>query len=187
MILFLGDIILFYVALWLMLLVRYFELPTQDLISLHLLPFSILFAVWISVFYIAGLYEKHTLILRSKIGNKVLSSQIVNSAIAFLFFYLIPYFGITPKTNLFIYIIISFGLTILWRSFVFPTFEVKNKQNAILIGTGEEMRELENEVNNNPRYDLYFVSSVDIDEAGSVDFQEEIGRASCRERVSSPV
>jgi exopolysaccharide biosynthesis polyprenyl glycosylphosphotransferase len=173
-ILFLGDIILFYVALWLMLLVRYFELPTQDLISLHLLPFSILFAVWISVFYIAGLYEKHTLILRSKIGNKVLSSQIVNSAIAFLFFYLIPYFGITPKTNLFIYILISFGLTILWRSFVFPTFEVKNKQNAILIGTGEEMRELENEVNNNPRYDLYFVSSVDIDEAGSVDFQEEI-------------
>jgi FlaA1/EpsC-like NDP-sugar epimerase len=129
-ILFLGDIILFYVALWLMLLVRYFELPTQDLISLHLLPFSILFAVWISVFYIAGLYEKHTLILRSKIGNKVLSSQIVNSAIAFLFFYLIPYFGITPKTNLFIYILISFGLTILWRSFVFQIrfCRCKNKE-----------------------------------------------------------
>jgi exopolysaccharide biosynthesis polyprenyl glycosylphosphotransferase len=172
--LFLGDIILFYVALWTMLFVRYDGWPSGEIFSLHAIPFSILFLVWIAVFYIAGLYEKHTLILKSRIGSTVLNAQIVNSAIAFLFFYLIPYFGITPKTNLFIYLVISLALTIGWRSFIFPTFEVKKRQNAFLVGTGSEMRELEQEVNNNYRYNLYFLSSVDLDEAGSFDFQEEI-------------
>lgn len=174
LLLFLGDIILFYVALWIMLFVRYDGWPSGEIFSLHAIPFSILFLVWIAVFYIAGLYEKHTLILKSRIGGTVLNAQIVNSAIAFLFFYLIPYFGITPKTNLFIYLILSFALTIAWRSFLYPSFEVKKRQNAILIGSGEEMHELEQEVNNNSRYNLYFISSMDIDEVGSFDFQEEI-------------
>jgi len=174
LLLFAGDIVSFSVALWVMLLVRYLELPSSELWRVHVAPFSLLFLVWVVVFFIAGLYEKHTLILKSKIAGTIFNAQITNSAIAVLFFYLIPYFGITPKTNLFIYLVLSFALTIAWRSFVFPIFEVKKRQNAILIGTGEEMHELEIEVNNNFRYNLYFISSVDIDQMGSVDFQEEI-------------
>jgi len=126
------------------------------------------------VFFIAGLYEKHTLILKNRIGNTILNSQLVASFLSVLFFYLIPYFGITPKTNLFIFLIISLFLIYLWRQYVFPVFEVVEKQNAILIATGEEMAELEREVNNNSRYDMKFISSVDIEELDSLDFKEEI-------------
>ena len=169
-----GDIVAFYISLWLMLLVRFSEFPKQDAFKNHFVPFSILFIVWIAVFFIAGLYEKHTLILKSRIGNIILNSQIANIFIAVLFFYLIPYFGITPKTNLFIYLLISFFLVSLWRLHIFPSFEGKNKEKAILIGSGAEIKELEQEVNNNTRYNLQFISSIDLDEIGSFDFKEEV-------------
>lgn len=167
-----------------MLLIRYLQTPSSELFSTHASPFTFLFAVWIIVFYIAGLYEKHTLILKGKIGPLVLQSQIINCAIAFLFFYLIPFFGITPKTNLFIYLVVSFLLLVVWRTFLFPSLEFKKKQNAILIGSGSEMRELEKEVNGNSRYGIYFLSSVDLDETASLDFQEEIIKRVYSENVS---
>jgi lipopolysaccharide/colanic/teichoic acid biosynthesis glycosyltransferase len=48
------------------------------------------------------------------------------------------------------------------------------KQKGIIVGSGEEMKELLEEVNNNPRYGLEFISSVDLDRASGVDFQDEI-------------
>jgi len=169
-----GDILSFYIALWAMLLVRHLTWPGGELWSSHAVPFSFLLVVWLIVYFIAGLYEKHTLILKSKVGGVILNAQIANSAIAFLFFYLIPYFGITPKTNLFIFLLFSFFLMLFWRVNLYHILEPRKKQNAIIIGTGDEMRELEQEVNNNPRYGLNFISSVDIDAMESVDFKEEI-------------
>src|SRR3989344_2807438 len=97
-----GDTLFFLVALWLTLLLRNVEPPSQELFLTHLLPFSLLFAVWVIVFYIAGLYEKHTAILKSKLPNILANTQLINSSLAVIFFYLIPFFGITPKTILFI-------------------------------------------------------------------------------------
>lgn len=169
-----GDVFSFFLALWAMLLLRYLEIPSMDLLYLHLTPFSILFVVWIIVFFIAGLYEKHTMILKSKIGSNILNAQIANSILALLFFYAIPYFGITPKTNLIIDLVLSISIVLVWRLYVFPKFEVKTKEKAILIGSGVEMRELADEVNRNSRYELQFISSIDLDNISSIDFTEEI-------------
>lgn len=174
LVLFLGDIAFFYVSLWVTLFVRFLRVPENTLVTNHMSAFSILFIVWIAVFFIAGLYEKHTLILRSKIPSLVLSAQVMNSALAVLFFYLIPYFGITPKTNLFIYLFVSFVLIVLWRLELFPALASQKKQRGILIGSGEEMRELRDEVNHNPRYNLEFISSIDLEKIEGLDFQKEI-------------
>ena len=186
-ILFLGDILFFFVALWLTLFVRYGELPTQDLLVSHLTPFSILFLSWVVVFFIAGLYEKHTRILKSRLPSVIFNAQVTNSIIAVLFFYFIPYFGITPKTNLFIYLFVSFALVLLWRLYLVPSLGFRKRENAILIGSGEEMKELKEEVNNNPRYNLKFISSVDLNEVDSLDFQDEILKTIYSEGVSSIV
>src|SRR3989338_9457352 len=108
--LFLGDFSSFVVALWLSLFLRSFEIPSQDLFLTHLLPFSLLFVLWILVFYIAGLYDKHTAILKSKLPSILANTQIANSTLAVAFFYFVPFFGITPKTILFIYLLVSFIL-----------------------------------------------------------------------------
>lgn len=190
LILFLGDIIFFSIALWITLLVRYFDIPDKKILIDHFVPFSFIFIIWILVYFIAGLYEKHTLILRNKLPSVIFNAQIINSILAVLFFYFIPYFGITPKTNLFVYLIISLGLIFFWRVKIVPFIGFKKKEKAILIGSGEEMIELRNEINNNPRYNLEFVSFIDlnkIDNIDDIDFRDEIINRIYSENIKSVV
>ena len=172
--LFLGDILLLYFSLWSALAIREWQLPSSHIWGLHFWPFTLIIAIWILVFFISGLYEKHTLILKSRLPSTVFNAQIANSFIAVLFFYFIPYFGITPKTTLFIYLIISFGFILLWRIYGDRFLHPSVKQKGIIVGSGEEMKELLEEVNNNPRYGLEFISSVDLNRVSGMDFQEEI-------------
>jgi exopolysaccharide biosynthesis polyprenyl glycosylphosphotransferase len=173
LVLFAGDIVVFYCSLWLALLFRHGDMPAGAEYVTHAVPFTILFLIWVLVFFIAGLYEKHTTILKSRLPFIIFNAQMVNSILAVLFFYLIPYFGITPKITLFIYLVVSFVLVVSWRH-AFSFLGGRKRQPAILIGSGGEMHELMREVNDNPRYGLGFVSSIDLNEVDGVDFEREI-------------
>jgi hypothetical protein len=174
LVLLIGDVLFFLVSLWLTLLFRNVELPSRELFLAHLAPFSLLFIAWVVVFYIAGLYEKHTVILRSKLPNVLGVTQVTNSALAVIFFYFVPIFAITPKTVLFIYLFVSFALILFWRTYGYFSLGRKRVDNAILIGSGEEMKDLLNEVNGNPIYNLNFVSSIDLNRIDKNGFWEEI-------------
>ncbi|PIP86889.1 hypothetical protein COW81_03195 [Candidatus Campbellbacteria bacterium CG22_combo_CG10-13_8_21_14_all_36_13] len=174
LILLVGDIFMLYLSLWVALFLRYGNIPDSHILSTHIVPFSILFAVWIIVFFIAGLYEKHTLLLKSKIPDIVLSAQITNSIIAFLFFYFIPYFVITPKTNLFISLCFSFLFVIVWRNAYIKFFSVERRQKGILVGSGQELRDLEKEIDENNRYNIDLVSTIDLDTVDFSNFHKEI-------------
>ncbi|MSU45391.1 MAG: exopolysaccharide biosynthesis polyprenyl glycosylphosphotransferase [Candidatus Zambryskibacteria bacterium] len=175
LVLFLGDLVSLLLALWLMLFLRYAEIPALFKIMQHLVPFSFLFIVWVLIFFIAGLYEKQAVLLKNKLYATLLRAEVINCVIAVLFFYFISYFGITPKTNLFIYLVVSFILVFGWRMYLYPVIGGgRKKQKAILIGSGEEMEELKNEINNNFRYGLFFTSVVDLNNASSINFKGEI-------------
>lgn len=173
-VLFFGDIFFFTLSLFVALWVRFAQFPTIERFATHIIPFSILFIVWVLVYFIAGLYEKHTLILKSKLPSIIFNAQIANSILAIVFFYFIPVFGITPKTILFIYLFISFVAILLWRLYGVLLFSSKEKQPALLIGAGSEMKELLHEVNGNSRYDIFFISSIDVSEMDFVDIQEDV-------------
>lgn len=174
LVLFVGDLILLYAGLWLALAFRYWTLPSKEILYLHLSPFTIIISVWLIVFFISGLYEKHTLLLKSRLPQTVFNAQIINSFIAVFFFYFIPYFGITPKTNLFIYLLFSFVLILVWRIYGDKTFHPSVKERGIIIGSGSEMKELKDEINNNPGYALEFVSFIDLNDIEGLDFKEEV-------------
>lgn len=174
LILFLGDMIVFMVALWATLVVRNFEIPSEKLYYNHLLPFTILFIVWFLVFFIFGLYEKHTLLLKNRIPALIFNAQVTSSIIALFFFYFFPFFSIAPKRILFLDLIITFLLLVFWRMVLMPKFWFGRRQKALLVGSGDEIRELRDEVNNNPRYRLRFVSSIDLDKIDGIDFKDEI-------------
>ncbi len=155
-----GDLASFILALWLTLTVRYFALPGSELIESHFGPFLILSGVWLLVFYIGGLYDKHTSFLKSLIFSRILNIQVVNIVIAAFLFMVVP-FGITPKTNLVIYLIISVCLITTWRMYLFRYFSPKLQHKAILIADGPEAIELVDEINNNDRYNYTFVRLID--------------------------
>jgi exopolysaccharide biosynthesis polyprenyl glycosylphosphotransferase len=169
-----GDLVIFIFSLWLSLVFRYLEFPNQITFVKHFAPFSILFLIWCLTFFIAGLYEKHTTFFKSRLPSKVLNAQIFNILLAIVFFYFIPYFGIAPKTILFIYIVISLTLIFFWRVYGQKVFGLKNKEGAMILGRNPEMEILLQEVNNNPRYGLEFISFFDLDKINGSDFQKDI-------------
>ncbi len=142
-ILFLGDICFFTFALWFTLFVRDFEPPTWNTFVQHSTPFSMLFVVWVAVYFIAGLYESRSIILaRRTISDTLLIAQTLNVAIAALFFFFVPIYGIAPKTVLLIYLCVSFLFVLFWRAILFPLLGLKKTDAAIMIGHGPEVDEL---------------------------------------------
>lgn len=155
-----GDVMTFLCALWITLLVRYLAWPSWSLLGDHFGPFLLLSGVWLFIFYIGGLYDKHTTILKTFLFSRILNTQVVNSIIAFLIFIVVP-LGIAPKTNLVIYLFVSVALMTYWRMYVFPRFAPVTHKRAILLADGAEAIELVDEVNNNDRYSYSFVRIID--------------------------
>lgn len=179
----LGDSFFFILSLWLMLLVRYFDLPSLELFADHLGPFLILTAVWLLVFYIAGLYDKHTVFLKTLLFSRIINTQIINGFIAALLFFVIP-FGIAPKVNLFIYLVLSVILLTWWRMVLYRHIEPKTKHRAILLADGPEAIELVDETNNNDRYSYSYVRIIDAATAEKTEnFEEKLLRLIEKERI----
>ena len=164
--LFLGDVCVLYIALAITLVLRYGDsfFDLQRMLMLHLAPFSILFLLWTFVFFVAGLYEKHTLFLQKQLPQLLSRALSVNVLLSVLFFYFIPSFEIAPKINLFIYLFVSSVLLFVWRRQRLSLARNAVRESAALIGTGEEMERIKKEITNNPRYRIAFALSVDTGE-----------------------
>ena len=161
--LFFGDLVFLYLALWLTLALRTLSIPTQEYFGRHLIPFTFLFVLWVLIFFIAGLYDQHTTLFRSKLPERIVRVQLLNIIFAALFFFAVPFFGIAPKTNLVLYLVISSALIIFWRLSLLPLFLRREPAPALLIGGGKEFKELYEEINQNSRYPLHFTHSINTD------------------------
>src|SRR3989344_4889441 len=131
--LFLIDVLVLYASLLAMLAIRYgqaFGLQYQA----HLLPFGIIFLLWLLIFYIASLYDPHTFRNTPHFYSSLFRAITIASSISIIFFYLIPIFGITPKTNLFIFAGIFAVLNILGRSFFNHITQKNFKKFTIIVG-----------------------------------------------------
>lgn len=173
--LFFGDLVTFFVSIYFTLLLRYLVFPTKETIIQHLLPFSLLIFTWCLVFLIAGLYEQHILILRRNLARIIINTQILNCIIAALFFYFIPYFSLSPKTVLFIYLFVSLGLILFWRLFIFQKITSRFMQKTIVIGEGNDVSELVEELKRNPSYGISVAKYIPSNEINNTNFGNEIG------------
>ncbi len=143
LILFMGDLALFIVALLLSLFLRALEAPSVGALQEHLAPFSLLFVLWVAVFFVAGLYENRAVLLaRRALSSTLLIAQTCNVVLAALFFFFVPFFGIAPKTLLFIYLAVSFVLILLWRAVVFPVLGMNKPEPIVVVGTGPELADI---------------------------------------------
>lgn len=165
----LGDLCALVLSLYGALFLRNGELPSLELLEKHFPPFIFVFAITLLVFFIAGLYDKQRIIVKRRLPESLFNAEIVNTIIAIFFFYFIPYFGVTPKVLLFIYIFLSFILVFSWRVFASSKDVSKYLDNALLIAEGEEAIEMEKEINNNNRYGFKVVHTIRSNEILSVD------------------
>lgn len=183
LLLILGDVFFFVLALWLTLTIRYLGFPSSGLFAVHLGPFLTLSLAWLLVFYIAGLYDKQTVFHKSLLFVRIMNTLVVNAVIAAILFLLID-FGIAPKTNLVIYLVMTVILFTWWRIYLFKYINPKTLHKAILIADGPEAIELVDEINNNDRYSYSFHRLIDEETAKSTpEFEEKLVKLIEKENI----
>lgn len=138
-----GDIVVLYTSLFLTLLLRYRELPSNALWTAHVSLFSAIFLFWLTIFYIANLYDLRLAVNNARFWQLSAESILIAGFLSIAFFYLIPNNSITPKTNLLIYIVVFGVLFFLWRQFYNWSLKAYLPKNYIaIIGLNNEVREL---------------------------------------------
>ncbi|MGB7957988.1 MAG: sugar transferase [Minisyncoccia bacterium] len=150
--LFLGDIAALYASLLITLALRYGGNFLNGGTSGNFWPFTVVFVLWILIFYIAGLYDTRRLRNDIDFLKTLALCLVVNALIAILFFYFIPAFGIAPKTNLFILFVVFTVIEVLWRrAFNRITRGGEAPNRVVLVGDGETAEDIVRVIEENPQ------------------------------------
>lgn len=159
-----GDIFMLYLALFLTLVFRYGE-NWQKNWDEHFLPFTIIYVLSIIVFYIIGLYDIHIAQNSLSFFLTLTRAIFINAALAIIFFYFIPFFGISPKTNLFLNILIFALIFIIWRQVYNYFIKSPNLLNNIMVlGESQETKELIDYIKLNPQLGYRIQKIVNTDD-----------------------
>jgi len=169
--LFLSDVAALFGALLVTLYLRYGPTFSEKL-GFHLAPFSIIFIVWLIIFYIANLYEPATLRNNIHFYSSLLQTIIISLVISVAFFYLIPLFNIAPKTNLAIFAAIFTGIEFAARWGFNNTFERKFKRSILIVGLNKQAFELAQFIKINPQLGYELKCVVDLNPE-KIDNEEE--------------
>ncbi len=151
-ILILGDIAVLYSALYLTLLLRYWQPVSTVTWQTHFWPFSTVFVAWLIIFYISDLYNLHLAVNDSDFFNRTLKSGFIAALLSISFFYANPNIKISPKTNILIYVFVFTILFILWRRFF--NWSLKSylpKKKIAFIGKNNLVNELINTLKKKPQ------------------------------------
>ncbi|MEN9390416.1 MAG: hypothetical protein RLZZ283_516 [Candidatus Parcubacteria bacterium] len=151
LILFIGDALILVGGLWLALFTRHFEMVSVGWYLEHLLPFSILFVLWLVVFVIVGLYDTRAVLLGRRLPVLITEAQIVNFCLAALFFFFAP-IAIQPKTVLLLYFCFSTLLFVVWRmGAVEYAINQRARAHVEILGDGEDIELIRREMAQNDR------------------------------------
>ena len=180
---FLADVAALYAALFIALLIRYGGDFYPQLLNAQVFAFTIIFILWIIVFYIAGLYDLRRLRNNIDFVKTLFLCIGVNAAIAVLLFYLIPAFGIAPKTTLLIFIVVFAIIEVFWRRFLNRMMAFGGAPNKMLvIGDGAITAEILKTITENPQ--LGYAIKAEMDEKTAYGAPQEIKKIAEREDVN---
>ncbi len=153
--LYLGDVIIFYVSLTLTLFIRYGEVELSGpVFHAHAEPFTLALLAWVLIFYIGGLYEKQVfnpLVL----VRRFFSLVGIGGIFLILLFYFVPAFGIAPKANLFIFTGIFAITGYAWRlTFITILRERAGAVNnrVMLVGNNLAAKEIHAHISAHPQF-----------------------------------
>ena len=183
MLLFTGDVIVLYLSLWITLLLRYQIVPDAERWKQHTDPFTIVFVVWIVVFFIAGLYTLSVRARGFKFFSTLIQTMLINAGLGAAFFYLIPSVGISPKTNFILVVIITTFLLIGWRMLANRMIGSSAfRTNMLLIGTDEELHDVVIEIGRQSQLGYHITESLNplSTQASNINLSELIAKKGIR-------
>ncbi len=154
-----GDIVVLYGSLVLALFIRY-DVTWQDALGIHLGPFSFVFTLWLIVFYIAGLYDLRRLKNNITFLSLLSISLLINTLVTITLFYFLPWFGITPRANLSLFILVFVVLEIIWRRIFNARLGKQSLFKVLFVGDDPAIRELARTLKENPQIGYEVTSRI---------------------------
>jgi exopolysaccharide biosynthesis polyprenyl glycosylphosphotransferase len=158
-----GDLFFLYLSLFLTVFFGFFREFSFEIFFDHLLPFSILYFFWLVIFYIFDLYNLYLINTKISFYPRLLGAILLNFVLGMTFFYTIPLFGITPKTNLLLNLVIFGIFFILWRNFFYSSFSSHFLNRVTIVGRGVEVENLKKEISQRP-YLGYKLIEINLNE-----------------------
>jgi lipopolysaccharide/colanic/teichoic acid biosynthesis glycosyltransferase len=150
-VLLIGDIVLYYLALIITLIIRFGNSLSPDILKQHLIPFSIILPIWLICLGLLDGYNLKSLREKRLLFIKIIILCIFGSLFTGLFFYIFTLFEITPKTNLAIFAI-YFGLFVLIeRLLVLRVFSNYLQNRIAFIGETPEVYKLIEIIESHPQ------------------------------------
>ncbi|MEK7584063.1 MAG: sugar transferase [Patescibacteria group bacterium] len=162
------DIALLYASLYLTILIRYQTNPSGELWLRHVIPFSLLFVIWIIVFFINNLYRVQLVKHDFRFYSYLVQNIIINTLIGFTFFYLAPdsLTSLRPIRVLVLLVLIYTVLFTLWRLLFYKLTTNKALANKVLlIGIHGEAIELAEYIEQNPQLGYTVALIINYDQS----------------------
>lgn len=176
----LGDLSLLSLSLYLALYIRYLGDIKPGVGRLHVLPFSIIFFLWILSFYIANLYSL------SKLSNffwvvRVFAITIaIDVLLSATYFYINPEVLIAPKTVLALLAVIFVFLFLSWRFLIGRFWKTSAKIPFVIIGNNPVVRGVEEYIKKFPQVGYKLMETIKAEET------EKLKNLPCSFIVISP-
>ncbi len=169
-ILLLGDIIFFYLALYLVMVARYNFGTYGTLFKEHFLPFSLVLVCWLLLFATSNLYDLRILKNDLRFFRTFLIADSITIMIAGALFYAFP-FGVSPKTNLVLFAFFGPVLELLWRFAWNASAARRTPERVFLIGESKEITDLVAYIEQNPQLG-YRIAAWERRELGAGEWRE---------------
>ncbi len=143
----------------------------EQFLDVHAVPFTIVFILWIILFYVAGLYDLRRLHNNIDFLKTLTLAIVINATIAILLFYFVRSFGITPKTNLFIFLVIFAIIEVVWRRTANKFLASGEAPNRIvLVGDDSVADEIVATIAENPQFGYAIVKRIqDQNDPGAIE------------------
>lgn len=171
----LPDCILLWLSLVVSIYIRYGNSLNTDQINAHNKSFAIIFAIWILVFFIHGLFEISSFRRYTSLIFNLLSAMVVNFLIAVLYFYLQPNLILTPRRFLFIEVVTAFIFVLVWHLVLKYFISNKFLQGLYIFSFDNELKELEKEIIARPYSGFRVIKHLNEETIASTSFTSQDG------------
>lgn len=159
----LGDFIAFCISFFIIIAVRFKPDLYSEAINTHIISFTILFFSWLLIFFIFGLYNLFKLKPILVNVERYTIAIITCFAIGILLFYFVPIFGIAPKTNLILELILFGIFSLYFRKLIYGILSKNIIRPLIIVGNNKYLDKLYEIIKSNPQIGLNIISYTSLE------------------------
>lgn len=159
----LVDALILFLAMAVVVVIRKSGNPSLTYLERHFNLFTILFPMWILMYFIEGLYTLKTY-NPANLPISILRGTLLSLAVSAIVIYIIPPKLLTPKTNLILIASTAIPLLFAWRRFFFSYFGASNRlRSTVVIGSQDTIALVEEEIKRKPHLGYKIVGAYNSD------------------------